>query len=117
MTEQQQDLLKEAGLLSDTQQPENVLPTEMTDPEFLESPLGRIMQSLAALQMAAESFSERLSTCERFVMFLVAKDPTLGPSVAKLDEAAKKAGIASGVELRSAGIDVKFGGSNEGRSE
>ena len=117
MTEQQVDLLKDAGLLLNVQQPENVLPAEMTDPEFLESPLGRIMQSLAALQMAAESFGERLATCERFVMFLVAKDPTLGPSVAKLDEAAKKAGITSGVELRSEGFDVKIGGGNEGRSE
>lgn len=117
MIEQQQDLLKDAGLLSDEPQPENVLPQEMTDPEFLESPLGRIMQSLAALQIAAESFSERLSTCERFLMFLVAKDPTMGPRIAELDAAAKKAGITSGVELRSSEVEVKIGGSNEGRSE
>lgn len=115
MTEQQ-DLLKEAGLLSEEPKADNALPQEMTDPEFLESPLGRIMQSLAALQLAAESFSERLSTCERFVMFLAAKDPTMGPRIAELDAAAKKAGITSGVEMRSSSIEVKFGGKDEGRS-
>ena len=116
MTEPQTDLLKEAGLLTDVE-PASALPDEMTSPEFLESPLGRIMQSLAALQLAAESFGERISTCERFLMWLVAKDPTMGPRMAELDEAAKKAGITTGIELRSEGIDVKIGGSDEGRSE
>lgn len=116
MTEQQTDLLKEAGVISD--QPEqDVLPPEMTDPEFLDSPLGRIVQTLAALELAAQSFSERIATCERYIMWLLAKDQTFGPKIAALDEAAKKAGITSGIELSSGAVDFKIGGGNEGRAE
>lgn len=116
MSEQNTDLLKEAGVIVE-EKPENVLPDEMTDPAFLDSPIGRIMQTLAALELAAQSFSERIATCERWLMWLAAKDPIMGPRIAELNGAAKQAGIASEVELTSGAIQVNFGGNNEGRSE
>jgi len=77
------DLSKEC--LKDDQEP--ILPEELTDEAFLESPVGKIMQALAGLEMAARAFEARIAQCEQYVMYLLAKDPTMGPKIAAMAKA------------------------------
>jgi len=53
-------------------------------------PVNRIEELLMALQLAAESFSQRITLLEVFVMRLAEKDPELGPRVKALKEKANE---------------------------
>ena len=79
--------LEKAGLVGQEEKPENALPEEMLDPEFLESPIGKIFQALAGLEMAAKAFETRITQCEQYVIYLLAKDPHLGPKIAMMAKA------------------------------
>ena len=73
------------------------------DQEFLDSPLGRIMQALAVLELAAQSMQARISQCETYITYLLAKDPVVGPRIAAMAKATKDGGI----NLGEAGITVQ----------
>lgn len=65
-------------------------PQGMNEEEYLNSPMGRIEQAMAALMFASETFGQRLDQCERYLTYLLAKDAHMGPKIAAIAEAAKK---------------------------
>ena len=67
----------------------NSLPDEMMSEEFLDSPVGRIMQALAGLEVAATAFDSRIAQCEKYIMYLLAKDPHMAPRIAAIAQATK----------------------------
>ena len=82
--------LEKAGLIG-TQEPQGEpLPEEMMDQDFLDSPVGRIMQALAGLEVAAKSFDARLSQMEQYVTYLLSKDPHTGPKIAEIMRAGQQ---------------------------
>jgi hypothetical protein len=89
------DLEKE---MTDGEKP--VLPNELMDDEFLESPIGKIMQALAGLEMAAKAFETRIAQCEQYVMYLLAKDPLMGPKITAMAKAAQEAEAKNGQDTK-----------------
>lgn len=95
--------LKKLGLIKDAEQtvvpPAPVqgletpikAPEGMSEEEYLNSPMGRIEQAIAALLFASETFGKRLDQCERYLTYLLAKDPFMGKKINAIAEAAKKA--------------------------
>jgi hypothetical protein len=83
---------------SETQEPS--LPDELMDEEFLDSPVGKIMQALAGLEMAAKAFETRIGQCEQYVMYLLAKDPTMGPKIAAMAKATTETEASNGKESK-----------------
>lgn len=83
--------LEQAGLIGNPEKSEDALPEEMMDQEFLDSPIGRIMQALAGLEMAAAAFESRISQCEIYLTYLLAKDPQVGTKIAEMAKANKEA--------------------------
>ena len=73
--------LAKAGLVGAS---EEKLPDEMMDQEFLDSPIGRIMQALAGLELAAQAFESRIAQCETYLTYLLAKDPQVGAKIAAM---------------------------------
>jgi len=76
--------LEKAGLTGSQEIKEEALPEEMMDQDFLESPLGMIMQALAGLELAAKAFNARLDQMEQYVTYLLSKDPHMGPKIAQI---------------------------------
>jgi hypothetical protein len=83
--------LEKAGLIGSQEPQADALPEEMMDQEFLDSPVGRIMQALAGLELAAKSFDARLTQMEQYVTYLLSKDPHTGPKIAELMKAERQA--------------------------
>jgi len=83
--------LEKAGLIGNTQDEGQALPDEMMDEQFLDSPLGKIMQALAGLEMAAKAFEARIAQCETYVTYLLSHDPIMGPKIQAISKASLEA--------------------------
>lgn len=94
--------LEKAGLLGDSQ---DALPDEMMDEEFLDSPVGRIMQALAGLEMAISAFDSRIGQCETYLTYLLSKDPTVGKKIHEMSKATLAAEQAQQGEALNEGQD------------
>lgn len=79
--------LEQAGLAGEQDPQGDSLPSELLDEEFLNSPVGRIMQALAALELAVKSFDARIGQCETYLTYLLSKDPKFAQ---KIHEMSKK---------------------------
>jgi hypothetical protein len=77
--------LEAMGMLSEAPPSEE----DKAHAEYLNSPMGRIEQAMAALMFATETFSARIAQCERHLAYLLSKDPVVGPKMREMAEAAK----------------------------
>jgi hypothetical protein len=60
---------------------ETIKAVEEAQEEYLNSPMGRIEQALAALMFHSETFSARIDQLERYVTYLLSKDPSVGDKI------------------------------------